>query len=314
MATMGFIREELVNAKLELGGAPISLADYATTGLRIGVLAPSGGGKTSAGLLIAEQLADQGWVSVLVDPEGELAQLYGEAVKSPEQLRETLQKRDVPIVVVPAHDTNEFVKYVEVILEVADSERKPLFLMCDETTLFSATRKRVQGVGSASDLLDQAASRGRKRRLDIFVTAQRYSGSLSRAVFANLGIVLIGRMEDPTAWSAVAPKFRGTKVEYSDLAALSPGEFFVFSRTGLDRYRMPMAKRLAAVAPVATIVAPALPQTYVQWDRAMRAITVERLQALTQPVTRFLSAVAGLTAQQCSAGDSALLDELEARG
>ncbi len=59
-------REELLNAKLDLGGDPIDLDDYATTGLRAVVIGPSGSGKTNAGLVVAEQLTAQGWVAIAV--------------------------------------------------------------------------------------------------------------------------------------------------------------------------------------------------------------------------------------------------------
>ncbi len=51
---------------------------------------------------MGEQLAAQGWVSVLIDPENELEALYGDAVAGPDALRRTLASRDTPIVVVNA--------------------------------------------------------------------------------------------------------------------------------------------------------------------------------------------------------------------
>jgi ABC-type cobalamin transport system ATPase subunit len=65
-------RQEMLTATLNLGGAPISLADYATTGLAAVAVGPRGCGKTNACLLMAEQLSEQGWVAVLIDPESEL--------------------------------------------------------------------------------------------------------------------------------------------------------------------------------------------------------------------------------------------------
>jgi hypothetical protein len=64
-------RTEMFGATLALGGAPIDLSDYATTGLLAVAVGPRGNGKTNAGLLMAEQLSAQGWVSVLIDPEGD---------------------------------------------------------------------------------------------------------------------------------------------------------------------------------------------------------------------------------------------------
>src|SRR5579863_8585514 len=113
-------RDEMLGATLELGGTPITLDEYATTGLLAVAIGPRGNGKTNAGLLMAEQLSAQGWVSVLIDPENELESLYGDAVANPDELRNTLTKRDQPIVVVNATDAGEFVPYGRAILDVAD--------------------------------------------------------------------------------------------------------------------------------------------------------------------------------------------------
>ena len=76
---------------------------------------------------------------------------------------------------------------------------------------------------------------------------------------------------------------------------------------------MPMAKALAEVAMKAKVVKKTLPATFTQWDRAMRAIPNERLDALTDEVVSLLGTVAGLSAQQMLAGQRALQDELKCR-
>uniref|UniRef100_UPI003BEF36C1 hypothetical protein n=1 Tax=Burkholderia arboris TaxID=488730 RepID=UPI003BEF36C1 len=307
-------RPEMETAALDLGGEPIDLADYATTGLLGVAVGPRGGGKTNAGLVIAEQLADQGWICVLVDPEAEMEALYGDAVADPDALRRALVERDRPIVVVRAADAVEFVPYGRVILDVADEHRKPIFVMIDEGQLFSAPRKRKDGLGEAADLINEFAGRGRKRALDLFITALRYTGTLHRSVFSNKNLTLIGCQEDPAVWSALAPQFKASHIEFEQLNALSPGEFFCFSRRGVDKIRMPMAAALkAAHVPRARPARRALPTTFTQWNRAMREIPDARLAALTEPVTTLLGAVAGLTARQLHEGALALADERERR-
>jgi hypothetical protein len=306
-------RDELATATLKLGTAELELADYATTGLRIVTVGPSGIGKTNAGLLIAEQLAAQGWVSVLVCPEGELEALYGDAVPSVEALRVALATREDPILVVSARTAEEFIPYGQAILAAADEHRKPIFLMIDEGQIFSAGRKRKNNIGEASDLVNDFVERGRKRALDLFVTAHRFSGSLHRSVFSNKNMTLIGCQEDPTAWSALAPQFRGSKIGFAELAALAPGEFFCFSRRGVEKVVMPLAEALKRVAPKARATKPVLPSTFSQWDRAMREIPAPRLAALSEPVVGLLGAVAGLSAQQLASGRRALVDELGTR-
>lgn len=306
-------REELLLATLNLGAGPMSLADYATTGLRVVTVAPSGAGKTNAGLVIAEQLSAQGWVSVLVDPEGELQALYGRPVADPAQLEERLRLRDQPIVVVAARDAIEFLEYGKALMRATDAHRKPVFLMCDEGQLFSNPKQRKDGVGESADVVNDLVQRGRKRALDVYFTAHRFSGSLHRSVFSNKNLTLIGTQEDPTAWSALAPQFRGSRIDFTALAALAPGEFYCFSRRGVDKLRMPMARALAKVALPAKPSRPALPATYHHWDDAMRAIPDDRLGALDQEVVTLLGAIAGLTPAQTRSGNQALVDERELR-
>jgi hypothetical protein len=307
-----FRRQEFDTATLELGGAPIALSAYATTGLRIVCVGPSGAGKTNAGLLIAEQLATQGWISVLFDREGDIGALY-EPMRDVTHFENYLRGRHHPILVVPVRHTDDFLHYGRTVQRVVEEDRQPVFLMVDEGQMVSASRKRKESIGEASDLMNDFTERGRKRSLDVFVTAHRFSGTLHRSVFANKNLTLIGRQEDPTAWSALAPQFKGSAIGYPDLAALAPGEFFCFARSGVEKIQMPMADALAAVAPPATVVRQALPSTFSQWDRAMRELPTDRLQRLDDAVTGVLAAIVGLTFPQLAAGRRARREELEAR-
>jgi len=310
-----FRRDEFLTAALDLGTTTLDLADYATTGLRVVTIGPSGIGKTNSGLLIAEQLAAQGWQCVLMDPEGEIEALYGDAVPDVAGLEARLAARDSadPMIVVRVRDAGEFVPYARALMAAVDLHRKPVFLLIDEGQIFSASRKRQDAIGEASDLVNDFVQRGRKRALDLFLSAHRFSGSLHRSVFANKNLCLVGRQEDPTAWSALAPQFKGSGIGFTDLAALAPGEFFCFSRRGVDKVRIPMAEALKAVAPAATIVRPTLPATFADWDRALGQIPTPRLDALTGSVVGLLSAIAGLTPAQLAQGGRALRDEREAR-
>jgi hypothetical protein len=143
-------RPEMLTATLNLGGATIELADYAATGLLALAIGPRGKGKTNAGQVIAEQLSEQGWISVLIDPEGELESMYGAAVASPEALAVLLESRTQPIVVVDAKTTYDFLPYGEVISQAADQFRKPIFVMIDEGQVFSQNKHRKDGIGEAA--------------------------------------------------------------------------------------------------------------------------------------------------------------------
>jgi len=308
----------MLTASLDLGSEPIDLADYATTGLVSVAVAPRGQGKTNAGLVMAEQLSSQGWVSVLIDPEEELAALYGQPVLDAEDLRVRLKSRTQQIIVVAAHDAAEFVPYGQVIFEVADELRQPLFVVLDEGQLWSSPRKRKSGDGStslgeATDAINEFVERGRKRCIDMFITALRYSGTLHRSIFTGANLTLIGQQADPTVWSSLAPQFRSTGIEFSDLQALGPGEFICMSRRGIEKVKMPMAGALRDVAPKARSVRRAVPSSFRQWDRALRDIPVERLDKLSDPVVHLLGAVAGLSAEQMASGTQALDDLLSER-
>jgi len=309
-----FRRDEFLTAVLDLGSTSIPLSDYATTGLRIVSIGPSGIGKTNCGLLAAEQLAAQGWVCVLMYPEGEFEALeVGEVMRDAEKLETHVRGRHHSILVTRVRDTADFLHYGRVLLRVVDAERQPVFLMVDEGQVFSTSRRSKGLIGEASDLLNDLTERGRKRALDLFITAHRFSGTLSRSVFHNKNLTFIGRQEDPTAWSALAPQFKGSEIGFADLAALAPGEFFMFSRRGIAKVLMPMAAGLQKVAPPATIVRQTLPATFSDWDRAMREISDERLLALSDPVCSLLAAIAGATPQQLASGRRALQDEVASR-
>ncbi len=305
------VRKDMLNASLDLGGQPIDLADYATTGLVMITIGPKGHGKTNVGLLVAEQLSSQGWVSVLIDPEHELESLYGLAVGSPNELADRLKKRDKKIVVVSAPTPDDFIPYGEVILKSSDRYRKPIFVMVDEGQLFSSSRKK--DLQDANKIINDMVGRGRKRALDLFITAHRMSGSLDRMVFSNKDITLFGRQDDPAAWSMLSAQFRHTGISFGDLNELQPGEFMMVSRRGHERVRMPMAEALKSRALKSRVVPKNLPSNYRDWVTAVAAIPDKQLVALNTDVTRFLSKIAGLTADEYQAGLRALNDELEAR-
>ena len=302
-------RTEMLSATLRLGAAPLALADYATTGLMTVAVGPRGNGKTNAGLLIAEQLSEQGWVSVLIDPEGELESLYGNTVSDAADLLDELTHRKHQVLVVRAKDATEFIPYGRAILAVADSLRKPIFIMIDEGQLFSASNKKNRDIGEAAEIINEFAGRGRKRAFDLFITALRYTGTLHRSLFSNKNLTLIGCQEDATSWSALAPQFKSSKIEYNDVNSLTTGEFFCFSRRGIEKVKMPMAVALAKVALKANPVQRRLPTSFNQWSRAMSGIPDELLMALDDQMVNFLGTVAGLATQQMLAGARALHDK-----
>lgn len=306
-------RPEMLVATLKLGRAEISLADYATTGLVALGIGPRGCGKTNIGQVMAEQLCAQGWVSVIFEPEGEMELMYGAAVADPEELRQRLTQRDKPFVVVRAANAAEFVPYGRVVLEVIEAVRRPLFVVIDEGQVFSAPRKRSGSLGEAADILQEFVARGRKRAVDLYMTAPSYTGSVHRSMYVHANLMLVGQQNDATGWSALARQFKSAGLGFGDLSSLAPAEFFCVSRRGIEKIRMQMAAALAKTAPAAVAVRRNLPATFSQWDRAMRELPEERLKALDTGVVALLGKVAGLSAAQMMVGQAALVDELASR-
>lgn len=317
MARKPLNRDHYTEALVQIGAMTLLLQDYATTGLRVVTVGPSGVGKTNTGLVFAEQLSTQGWVCVVMDPEGEVAEFYsdrgGEVMRDAKHLESHLVGRHHPFLIVKTRDAEDFVHYGRVIMRVADEQRQPIFLLVDEAQMFSVARDGRKTKGDASDLINDMVERGRKRNLDLFFTAHRFAGTLHRAVFTNKNLCFIGRQEDPTAWQPLAPLFRGTGIGFAELAALGPGEFFCFSRRGIEKVLMPMAEAVKANRPAAAVVTPTRPTTFSQWDRAVRRIPTERLERLTVPAIDLMASITGLTAEQSAAGYQALSDELKAR-
>jgi hypothetical protein len=314
------VRDEMYGATLKLGGAPIELEDYATTGLAVVLIGPRGSGKTNGAQCIGEQLAGhgdypgQGWVSVFIEPEDVLESMYGDAVKDPEELYHLLETRERKIIVVSARDAKEFVPYGRSLLEAADTFRKPVFVAVDEGQLFSSRRTKAGVAGKASWIINQFAQVGRKRALDFAITTDGFTGTLNRALFRHKNLTFVGCQEDPTAWSGLAPQFKGSKIEFSDLNALLPGEFIQISRRGMEKVKLPMSEALKKIAPKAKAVRRSLPSTFSQWSRAMEEVPTSSLKALTPDVVTLLAAVSGLPSQQYLTGQRALRDELESRG
>jgi hypothetical protein len=306
-------RPEMREAVLTLGTVTVSLQEYETTGLLALGIGPRGCGKTNVGQVMAEQLSQQGWVAVLFDPEGEMEMMCGEAVADADDLRGRLRRRDQPIVVVRAATAEEFVPFGRAVLEVADELRKPLFVVIDEGQVFSAPRKRSASLGEAADIINEFADRGRKRAVDLYMTALRYTGSVHRTLFAHTNLALIGCQNDAAGWAALSPQFKSAGITFGDLSSLGPAEFFCISRRGIDKTRMQMAEELKRVAPAGLPVRRHLPATFSQWDRAMRDMPLARLHKLSDPVVSLLGAVAGLSAQQMAVGRAALVDEIGAR-
>jgi hypothetical protein len=189
-----------------------------------------------------------------------------------------------PIVVVSAEDASEFIPYGRAILEAADQDRKPIFVMMDEGQVFSAPKKREgrhrRGLRHRQPVR-RARPQARARPLPHGAALHRLAASLD---LRHKNLSLIGCQEDPTAWAALAPQFKASKIEFGDLAGARARRVLLLQPRGVEKIRMPMAEALKRVAPKAKAIKPKLPTTFSQWDRAMREIPTPRLRRSRDPV------------------------------
>ena len=156
-------RDEMLTAQLDLGGAPIDLAEYATTGLLAAVGPRAVWARPTR--VVDGRAARGAGLGRRADRPGERdGVVYGAAVRDAEHLGSLLETREQPMIVVTARDAAEFLPYGRAILDAAERIRKPLFVVIDEGQLFSATKKRKEDVGEAAEIINEFAGRGRKRR------------------------------------------------------------------------------------------------------------------------------------------------------
>ena len=95
--------------------------------------------------------------------------MYGDAVADVDALRlRPGVKRDEPFVVVAAEDASEFVPYGRAILEAADTSQEAHIPDDRRGQVFSAPKKRKGDIGEAADIVNEFATRGRKRVLISF--------------------------------------------------------------------------------------------------------------------------------------------------
>ncbi|MGI9951383.1 DUF87 domain-containing protein [Moorellaceae bacterium AZ2] len=225
----------------------IDLTNYADTGLRVGVWASSGRGKTNTVGVLIEEFLEAGFPAVIVDPEGEFW---------------TLKEAFRTLVVggshgdLPATSNRQAVK--EILSIALDERLAVVFDFCEEPTnagqqrlalpvleeLFSlATRKRqpvvlaveevqVFAPQSASSLTAEIMARiskqGRKRGIILVVASQR-TQAVSKEFLTQINFPVIGGFEEPLDYQAVKHHTAGKSFE--ELHSLPAGRFW-FPRLG----------------------------------------------------------------------------------
>lgn len=225
----------------------LELSDYARTGLRVGIWASSGRGKSFGVGVLCEELLAAGIPVVALDPEGEIFTLR-------ERFRVLVlggAHADLPLPVGERAVTLALTKALDeglgLVLDLSDqptsrsqqeaaypflerlwsllSERRsPAALVVEEVHVFAPQ----SGSSLTSDILHRFAKQGRKRGV-VLVTASQRTQAVSKELMSQLNFQAIGGFEIERDYDAVKAIVDGHSFE--EFRALDVGEFY-FSAVG----------------------------------------------------------------------------------
>ena len=246
----------------ETSGSPIltlcddlrlSLADYARTGLRAGIWASSGRGKSFGVGVLCEELLAAGIPVVALDPEGEIFTLRerfrvlvlggvhadlplptGEPAVTlaltkalDEGLGLVLDLSDRPT---SRAQQEAAYPFLERLWSLLTERRTPAALVVEEVHVFAPQ----SGSSVTSDILHRFAKQGRKRGV-VLVTASQRTQAVSKELMSQLNFQAIGGFEIERDYDAVKAMVDGHSFE--EFRALPVGEFFFSSVARFGRWR-----------------------------------------------------------------------------
>ncbi|MFT3767703.1 MAG: DUF87 domain-containing protein [Minicystis sp.] len=231
----------------------LDLADYARTGLRVGIWASSGRGKSFGVGVLCEELLAAGIPVIALDPEGEIFTLR-------ERFRVLVLGGDHADLPLPSGEQSAALALAKaldegigLVLDLSDratsraqqeaalpflerlwvllSERRtPAALVVEEVHVFAPQ----SGSSSTSDILHRFAKQGRKRGV-ILVTASQRTQAVSKELMSQLNFQAIGGFEIERDYDAVKAIVAGHPFE--EFRALGVGEFFFAAEGRFDRWR-----------------------------------------------------------------------------
>lgn len=231
----------------------LDLADYAQTGLRVGIWASSGRGKSFGVGVLCEELLAAGVPVLALDPEGELFTLRerfrvlvlgGEHGDLPlptgEQAAALVLTRAIDEGLGLVLDLSDRATsraqqeaaypFLERIWVLLSERRTPAALVVEEVHVFAPQA----GASSTSDILHRFAKQGRKRGV-ILVAASQRTQAVSKEFMSQLNFPAIGGFEIERDYDAV----RAVVAEHSfdEFRALPVGEFFFAAEGRFGRWR-----------------------------------------------------------------------------
>lgn len=243
----------------EIGGRfEIDTADYTDDGHRDAVFAASGMGKSYLTGVLLEQMLDAGAVVFVLDPEGEyhtLSEHYPMLIiggdkrntkldldtVTPEsfiQLSTIVLKEGVSVVLDlsarprPQQQT-AFIYAVDSLFSAMDAEefRRPIKLVVEEARIFapqSGMKDLVNLEGKTSlSVLQDVATRGRKRGLHLLTATQRPAG-LNKDISSQCNRYWFGGVKDARDCNALKPYLDEAGVTPEEIRALQKGQFFFY--------------------------------------------------------------------------------------
>jgi hypothetical protein len=231
----------------------ISLADYARTGLRFGIWASSGRGKSFGVGVLVEELLAAGIPVIALDPEGEIYTLRerfrvlvlggahadlplptGDAAVTL-ALRKALDEGLGLVLDLSDQPTSRAQQeaaypFLERLWSLLTERRTPTALVVEEVHVFAPQ----SGSALTSDILHRFAKQGRKRGI-VLATASQRTQAVSKELMSQLNFQAIGGFEIERDYDAVKAIVDGHSFE--EFRALPVGEFFFSAVNRFGRFR-----------------------------------------------------------------------------
>ncbi|MDB4896077.1 MAG: hypothetical protein JWN15_2339 [Firmicutes bacterium] len=234
-------------------GYQLDMASYTRTGLRVGIWASSGRGKSFGVGVFCEELLAAGIPVIAIDPEGELHTLR-------EQFRVLVlggEQGDLPLPSGPAgirfaldraldggvglvvdlsekpsnRSQQEAARpWFETLWTLISEQRRPAALVVEEVHIFAPQ----SGSAITADIMQRFAKQGRKRGA-ILVAASQRTQAVSKEFMSQLNFSCIGGFETERDYEAVKAVVDGHS--FDEFRALETGRFYLSSPGTFDRWR-----------------------------------------------------------------------------
>jgi hypothetical protein len=231
----------------------LELNQFARTGLRVGIWASSGRGKSYGVGLFCEELLAAGIPVIAIDPEGELHTLRerfrtlvlgGQRADLPlppgrESIRRVLAETlaqglglvvdlcDLPTTRGQQEAARPWLEELWVLLS---EQRRPAALVIEEVHLFAPQ----SGSASTAEIMQRFAKQGRKRGA-ILVAASQRTQAVSKEFMSQLNFPCIGGFETERDYEAV--KAVVDSQPFETFRGLEPGRFYLSAAKRFTRWR-----------------------------------------------------------------------------